>query len=181
MILNVTKIKKKIFDFLPILCAVFGYIIGAIFFMIYGYGKNSMLPYDILSSFESGLSLKSILSVYMGEVKFLVLIFLCGLCTFSTFTSGAILTFKGFTSGYCALYIWGLSTDLKNYLVYSVASSFSLTLSAFMCRVACDLPNLIEKKECSRSVLFFHYAFDFLLLCGVLLILTVLSRVIYNI
>lgn len=170
--------SRKITDALPLLVSVIGYTLGAIAFIFIGYTNDSSSAYEAISLLVGGYKASRIISVFISEMKILLLIFLCGFSVFPIESASVVLLLRGFITGYSASYVYGLPIKTSVYVTHTFFSSVSLILFAIACKHTVSLSYALSEKNVSKSKAFTRYILDFLFVSGLVFILVSLRWII---
>ncbi|MBQ4561482.1 MAG: stage II sporulation protein M [Clostridia bacterium] len=122
----------------------------------------------------SGFDAEELLSLFFNEARILALVFMLGFTLFAPYTASLILLYKGFMTGFSAVY-FGLyyqkgSIDKQSFvlicasmvfllLVYIITGAKSIAFSGSLRYAAPDLISLLKRKPTGR------YLVTFLVLC----------------
>ena len=162
--------SRKFTDALPLAVSVIGYITGSIALTLLGYGDDHSAPREAISLLSGEYGIDRVFSIFLSEMKIMLIIFICGFSIFPIASSSVILFYKGFTTGYSVAYVYGLNVKISVYFVHALFSSAVLILFAIACKHTSSLSYILNEKHTRKTVAFAKYILDFLFTCGIVFI-----------
>jgi|GEM_PF-2479432 len=128
----ITSVKKKAARMFAVLLAGAGFVAGAVICVI-PLGLPALPTPDMTSAFALSDPVRTLTECFLSELKYALLIYLLGFCTFGAVAPGAVVALRALLAGYSAAYMLRGGYPLTLYFIHT---AFSFALLIALCLLA---------------------------------------------